>query len=167
MKILVASASRHGSTDGIGKVIAKTLRSEGLEVSFKRIEDVHTIEEYDAFVIGSAVYMGKWLKRAEQFVHEYHKYIATKPIWLFSSGPIALSQGSSTELSLQPAVLAAIATAHDHRLFGGKLQRKELGRIERILSRVVGAQQGDYRPWGQIVEWSISIAHTLHNKNRR
>ena len=57
MKILLTASSRHGATDEVAAVIAEQLRAAGLEVDHTRPEDVADVEGYDAFVLGSAVYM--------------------------------------------------------------------------------------------------------------
>ena len=43
---------------------------------------------FDAYVIGSAAYIGKWEKPAVDFVHRHQAALASKPLWLFSSGPV-------------------------------------------------------------------------------
>ncbi|MEZ4570792.1 MAG: flavodoxin domain-containing protein [Thermomicrobiales bacterium] len=44
------------------------------------------MNSYDAFVIGSAVYFDSWRKEATEFVTQ-RRSLATRPVWLFSSGP--------------------------------------------------------------------------------
>ena len=87
MKILVAYASRHGSTAGIAERIAKTLESAGLDVTLRPVTDVGPLDEYGAFVIGSAAYMGGWLGEATTFVRRNRDVLARQPVWTFSSGP--------------------------------------------------------------------------------
>src|SRR5262245_10339488 len=77
MRVLVAYASRHGATKGIAERIAAVLERRGLEV-----------DAYDAFVVGSAAYMGRWLEPARAFVTLHRDLLAAHPLWLFSSGPI-------------------------------------------------------------------------------
>ena len=43
---------------------------------------------YQAFVIGSAVYFGKWLRQGTEFVRRNRASLAGRPVWLFSSGPL-------------------------------------------------------------------------------
>jgi len=62
MHILVAYASRHGATQGIAERIAETLRSAGLDAEALPVASVKSVAGYDAFVIGSAAYMFRWLK---------------------------------------------------------------------------------------------------------
>ena len=57
MKILLTSSSRHGSTDEVAAVIAERLRAARIEVEVMRPEDVVSVDGYDAFILGSAVYM--------------------------------------------------------------------------------------------------------------
>ena len=88
MKVLVAYASRRGSTAGIAERIAETLGRHGLDVTFREIDHVGAPEGFDAFVIGSSAYMGHWEKGAGEFVRDHATTIAARPTWLFSAGPI-------------------------------------------------------------------------------
>jgi menaquinone-dependent protoporphyrinogen oxidase len=56
MPVLVAYASRHGSTQGIAGRIAAVLRASGLGADLAAAEDAGDPAGYDAFVIGSAAY---------------------------------------------------------------------------------------------------------------
>jgi menaquinone-dependent protoporphyrinogen oxidase len=54
MTVLVAYASKHGSTQGI----AEQLRQLGKEAEARTVEAVEDPGSYEALVIGSAVYYG-------------------------------------------------------------------------------------------------------------
>ncbi len=88
MKILVTVASKHGSTYEIGEAIGSELATRGLEVSVVPVQDVQTIDEYDAVVLGSAIHMDQWMKAAKEFVARETATLASIPVWLFSSGPV-------------------------------------------------------------------------------
>jgi menaquinone-dependent protoporphyrinogen oxidase len=64
MTVLVAYASKHGSTQGI----AEQLRQLGKEAEARPVEEVSDPGSYEAFVIGSAIYYGSWLKEATEWV---------------------------------------------------------------------------------------------------
>src|SRR4029453_8688682 len=89
MKILVAYASRHGAMKGIAARIAETLERTGLQVTLRSVDNAGPIEEFGAFVIGSAAYLGGWLGKATTFVRRHRDELASRPVWLFSSGPVS------------------------------------------------------------------------------
>jgi menaquinone-dependent protoporphyrinogen IX oxidase len=66
MTVLVAAASKHGSTDEIAVRIGADLLENGLEVEVKKIEEVGDLSGYQAFVLGSGIYLGNWLKNPSQ-----------------------------------------------------------------------------------------------------
>ncbi len=88
MNVLVAYATRHGSTGGIAERIAERLRAAGTEADARRVAEVDDATRYDAFVVGAAAYMYHWLGEATEFVERNRDLLATRPTWLFSSGPI-------------------------------------------------------------------------------
>ena len=84
MVVLVAYASAHGSTRGIAERVATGLESRGIEVALRPVDDVATVEAYDAFVIGSAIHDGKWLPEAVAFTTRQATTLDARPLWLFS-----------------------------------------------------------------------------------
>src|SRR5437660_12777865 len=88
MTILVAYASKHGSTQGIAERIAEKVRQMGKEAEARPVEEVSDPGSYEAFVIGSAVYYGSWLKEATEWVHRNQAVLSERRVWLFSSGPL-------------------------------------------------------------------------------
>jgi menaquinone-dependent protoporphyrinogen oxidase len=160
MKVLVTVASRHGATFEIGQVIEASLRSSGLEVELRRLEEVTSLSPYGAFVIGSGVYAGHWLRPAREFVEVHEGELSHHPVWLFSSGPV----GEPPKPMENPAEVAATVKrlgARGHRLFPGRIEGSDLALSERALVALVRAPDGDFRPWSEIGTWSESIAAQL------
>ena len=93
MKILLTASSRHGATDEVAAVIAEQLRAAGLEVDHARPEDVADVEGYDAFVLGSAVYMTRWTEEAVDFTRRFSSVLRDRPVWAFSVGLSGLPKG--------------------------------------------------------------------------
>jgi menaquinone-dependent protoporphyrinogen oxidase len=56
--------------------------------------------------------------------------------------------------------------AIEHRLFAGKLDKSELGRLERAMVRMVRAPEGDYRDFGEVSHWAADIADALSGANQ-
>src|SRR5476649_271255 len=88
MSLLVAYASKHGATRGIAERIAETLVAGGRDAQALPVSAVADPASYSGYVIGSAVYMGKWRKQASEFVRDNSALLAIRQVWLFSSGPL-------------------------------------------------------------------------------
>lgn len=160
MKVLVAAASRHGSTWEIARVIGDTLTVWGVHVDMIRIEEVKSLAVYDAFIIGSAVYAGHWLQSALSFMHDHAAELTHHPVWLFSSGPLG-SSGPAESKVADIHSIAELVRIKDHRVFSGRLESRGLGLIERRITAIVGAPQGDFRDWEAVRSWACGIARSL------
>jgi menaquinone-dependent protoporphyrinogen oxidase len=161
MKVLVAAASRHGATQEIAEAVGRTLDAEGIGASVAAIADVGHPGEYDAFVLGSAVYMGRWLESATIFVETYSAALSARPTWLFSSGPIGDPPRPSESEAVHVDALMSKAQAKGHRLFAGKLDKGKLGFGERAVMLAFRAAEGDYRDWTDVEAWARGIAVEL------
>ncbi len=161
MKVIIVVGSKHGSTRAIAEAVGDGLRDRGLDVSLVDADaDDISLDGYDAAVIGSAVYVGRWMKDARDFLETNRESLRRMPLWLFSSGPLGDS-------SKQPDDLADVRTfaddvqARDHRVFAGKLDKADLNLAERAAVRMVHAPYGDSREWGEIRSWAATIATEL------
>ena len=161
MTVLVTSASKHGATAEIAEAIAGTLREEGLETEVLPVDEVETLGDYEAFVVGSAVYMGHWLEPARTFVETHAHRLRARPTWLFSSGPIGDPPRPRTEDAVDVSRELESSGAEEHRLLGGKIDKSQLGFAERAVLRAVGAAEGDYRDWDEVEAWARGIAKAL------
>jgi len=59
MRVLVTAASRHGATHEIAAAIAAGLVRRGVEAQACPVAGLDGLDGYDAYVIGSAVYVGR------------------------------------------------------------------------------------------------------------
>ena len=161
MKVIIVVASKHGSTRSIAEVVGDEIRNGGLDVSIVDADATDiSLYGYDAAVIGSAVYVGRWMRDARAFIEVNRELLRKMPLWLFSSGP--LGDGSQ-----QPDDLADVRTfaddvhARDHRVFAGSLDKADLSLAERAAVRMVHAPYGDMREWDEIRSWAATIAAEL------
>jgi menaquinone-dependent protoporphyrinogen oxidase len=161
MKVLVATASRHGATKGIGDEIASRLSSHAMIADSLPVEEVSDLSGYDAIVLGSAVYAGRWLEHARHFIDHHAAELAARPTWIFSSGPLGQPPEPDEANAVNAEPILERTGAREHRVFTGKLDMHELGFGERTVSRVVHAKEGDFRDWTAIHEWADSIATAL------
>ena len=160
MRILVTAASRHDATTEVAHAIATALERADIEVDERRPEDVDHLDGYDGVVLGSAIYDGHWLKPAKDLVERTSSRKRALPVWLFSTGPIGVPL-KPEGLPVDVAPMLEQSGAREHRIFGGRLDKRQLGFGEKVLVQMVGATDGDYRPWDEIEAWAREIATTL------
>jgi menaquinone-dependent protoporphyrinogen oxidase len=161
MRVLVTYATKHGSTREIAEAIAATISGHGIAAEVLPVEDVAEIGSYDAVVLGSAIYMGRWLKEATEFTRRHRASLAERPLWLFSSGPLGTEVVDNEEQPKELSELLEMLEPRDHRLFYGALTRDALGFGERMVVKAVRAPEGDYRDWDEIQAWAAAIAAEL------
>lgn len=177
MRVLVAYASRHGATQGIAERLARTLERAGIQVGLRQVDERADFDAYDAYVIGSAAYMGRWLKEAAQFVRRNRAVLAARPVWLFSSGPVGSetvdAKGRNLVDASRPQEFAEFEGElhpRDERVFFGAFDpdAKPIGLAERLgalFMRMPAVRKelpaGDFRDWPAIEAWADEIAHEL------
>ncbi|HVQ88387.1 MAG TPA: flavodoxin domain-containing protein [Actinomycetes bacterium] len=159
MRVLVTAASRHGSTAEIASDIANVLRKHGIETDETTPAEVESVSDFDGVVLGSAVYEGHWLEPAKALVTRCADQWEGSRVWLFSSGPIG-SPPKPVDADAPKKVIEQVGPI-EHRVFAGKLDRDELGLLERTMVRAVHAPEGDFRDWDEVEDWATSIADTL------
>jgi menaquinone-dependent protoporphyrinogen oxidase len=161
MNILIAVASRHGSTREIADTIAQELATSGHTALVRDAGEVTSLEPYDAAVVGSAIYMGNWLPVAREFVQRNKDTLSTIPVWLFSSGPVGEADPQPKDDPRHLEDLMQASGAREHRIFVGKLDKSNLGFGERLAVKVVKAPEGDFRDWEAIRDLARGIASAL------
>ncbi|HVC88121.1 MAG TPA: flavodoxin domain-containing protein [Gaiellaceae bacterium] len=165
MNVLVTAASQQGATRGIAEAIARELRLRGLDVTIATPEEIDDVEDYDAFVIGSAIYVGHWLESATEFVRRFAPTLSQRPVWLFSSGPVGDPKRKLVQKMTADPVelpeLVALSGAREHRLLAGKLAGRGLPRPQRAALLVFRGIEGDWRDWAAVEHWAGEIAAGL------
>lgn len=160
MKLLIAVSSRHGSTREIADSIGDTIREAGVEVDVVDAAQVESVAPYDAVIVGSALHMGRWMGPARELVNRSADALRTRPVWLFSSGPLGRDIVDPADAA-EGAKLQALVGAREHRVFPGKADKGELGFAERTILRMVKHPYGDHRDWTATSEWARAIASAL------
>ena len=161
MTVLVAAATRHGATAEIAGAIGRVLRERGVSCEVADVADVDSLAGYDAVVLGSAVYLGKWLEPARSFVDRHADELAARKTWLFSSGPVGDPPKPSPESAVELDAVVAKTSPVASRVFGGKVDRSTLGLAERTVLRAVRASEGDYRDWRDVRAFAADIADAV------
>jgi menaquinone-dependent protoporphyrinogen oxidase len=153
--VLVAHASKHGATAAIAAAIAQALNASGVSATCVAAEDVGTLAGYDAVVLGSAVYMKRWRPQARRFLRRHAAALATRPFWVFSSGPVG-DPAKDNPAWIEPRRTIAKAIelgARDHAVFGGVATGS--------MAKDMPEQYRDRRDWDEIRAWAEGIAAQL------
>ena len=164
-RVLVAYATKYGATAEIAEKIGDVLQRAGLQVDVLPADRVSDLSAYQAVVLGSAVYIGRWRKQATRFLKANEQTLAGIAVWLFSSGPtgegdpVELVKGWRLPGKLQP--IADRIGPRDIAVFHGESDVNKLNFIERWMLKNVKARVGDFRDWEAITSWATAIADDL------
>ena len=148
--VLVAYASLHGATAGIAGWVADELRSGGLDAWAVPAAHVTRLDDIDAVVIGSAVYVDQWVPEAADLVRTQAEELRRRPVWLFSSGTVGGVAPSVVPAEQQQ--LASLVGARGSATFAGALDRP---------TSELAAPAGDWRDEHDVRRWAREIAAAL------
>ena len=158
-RILVAYASRKGSTAGIAQAIGKDLVSAGHTVDVIEMKTVTTVEGYNAVIIGAPVYMGKVDKDISKFVAKNRDRLASIQVAAFAVGiaPVAPQiepvEKVLDDLTKAVSPIQPVAAA----VFAGKLDPDKMSFIERQMTSLMKVRTGDFRDWNAIAVWAREL----------
>ena len=168
-RVLVAYASRTGSTAEVAEAIGKTLAESGLAVDVRDMKSVTDLTPYRAVVAGSAINGAKWLPEAMNFLRVHRSALAARP---FAAFLVCITLGRSDADKMRSAVsewmapVRSLVTPVSEGLFAGRL---DLGSASFSLSTLMfraavafGAlPQGDHRDWNAVRAWAQSTRARL------
>jgi menaquinone-dependent protoporphyrinogen oxidase len=162
--VLVAYATRYGSTQEVAEAIAETLREQGLGVEVQPVREVRTLEGYGAVVLGAALYMYRWHKDARRFLSRHRKTLSELPVAIFALGPVKSPRdeeewrGSQDQLDGELAKhpwLKPVAV----EILGGKF---DPALLRFPMNLFAGSEPAsDSRDWEAIRAWASELAAKL------
>jgi menaquinone-dependent protoporphyrinogen oxidase len=167
-KILVAYASRAGSTAGVAEAIGKTLADRGLQVEVRPMTEVTDLTPYRAVVAGSAIQGRKWLPEAMQFMRTHQAALARKPFAAFlvcmtmTMKKPEYREGVKAWLDPVRALVKPVSEG----FFAGALDLRQVpSRRKRLMFRLsvlMGVwSEGDHRDWDAIHAWASGLVGKL------
>ena len=162
--ILVAYATRHGSTKEVAEAVAATLREQGLEVDIQPMRQVRALAGYGAVVLGAPLYMFRWHKDALRFLSRHRQALTERPVAIFALGPFHDDEKERQEARAQldkemtkfpwltPAAL---------EIFGGKFDPAKLGFFLSLIPALKQMPASDVRDWMAIRAWASKLPAAL------
>lgn len=161
-RVLVAYGTKSGATGEIAAAIGDVLGRSGFEVDVRRAGQVRGVENYDVVVLGSAVYMGRWVREARRLLSR--RELVEREVWLFSSGPVGeRAKTDEGEKWTRPQRITRRGEqigAHDHVVFGGSVADPGGGFLRRSMAKSIDPASRDLRDWDEIAAWARKIATT-------
>jgi menaquinone-dependent protoporphyrinogen oxidase len=159
--ILVAYATRYGSTQEVAEAVAATLRERGLAVDIQPMRQVRTLDQYRAVVLGAPLYVVHWHKDALHFLARHREALTQRPVAIFALGPLHAEEKEFQEVRgqldkelakfpwLTPAAIA---------IFGGKFDPEKLTFPHNLLPALKNMPASDVRDWTAIRAWANDLA---------
>lgn len=165
--VLVAYATRYGSTHEVAEALAATMRERGLAVDLRPMASVDSLAGYRAIVMGAPIFMFRWHKDALRFLARHRQALTERPVAVFALGPVHDPNDPQyeekwrdsraqldKELARFPWLTPIAAT-----VFGGKCDPKKLRFPLSLFAGWVPAN--DLRDWAAIREWAVDLASNL------
>ncbi len=164
--ILVAYASRYGSTQQAAEIVANALHQAGLRVDLRPMWEVMSLEHYDAIVLGAAIYNARWHPDAHEFLSRFERPLSQRPVAIFSLGPTtrnpASKKRSLSQLDkdlekypwLKPVALEMFVGRYD-------LSKLGLGAVGRLVPLADQRDPNAIRVWATALPAQLTHAENL------
>lgn len=167
-RVLVAYASKRGSTSEIAQAVADELGRAGLEADCRDAGQVDDLDGVDAVVLGSAVYMRRWRGDARRFLRRHRRRLAELPLWVFSSGPTGDPARDDARWTEPRHTIKKIERlgAREHVVFGGRMPLDPGNAMERAMIEGTPTEWRDRRDWDAIRAWAAGVASALQTGSR-
>ncbi len=163
MRVLVTYATKSGGTVGIAQAIGEELGQMGFQADVRNVDEVRDVQGYDAVILGSAVYIGRWRREALRFGSRHAAELRQKRVWLFESGPTDTSADEGKAVPAKAAAeLATEIGARQHVVFGGRFGPEQAGRFTRsMIAKSDKNPYGDFRNFDRIRKWARGVGEEL------
>lgn len=167
-RVLVAYATRYGSTGEVAEAVGARLGQAGLAVDVKPVKEARPDDGYDAVVFGAPFYLGAMLKEGRVFLEKQRTALEGRPIAIFALGPTSAADDlaeASKQLDAALEKLPWLRPVAAEMLVGTYDPRRLRGR-DRLLtmlpaSPLHGMGPHDDRDWAAIDAWADGVAGSL------
>lgn len=163
-RVLIAYGSKHGATAEIAEHIRETLRAEGQRAESSAAADVNDLSPYDAVILGSAVYQGRWRPEARKLLRRLRRDLDGRALWLFSSGPVGDTEIDPADRWQYPKGIRKAGQrlgARDQTVFAGRLPPDPTNFMERAMLKNTAEEDRDARDFDAVAAWAVEIAAEL------
>jgi menaquinone-dependent protoporphyrinogen oxidase len=157
-RILVAYASKKGSTTEIAQAIGKELEASGHVVDVAEMGTVTSLTGYNAVVIGGPIYVGK-IEGMGKFVKRHSAELARVPVAGFVVCLAAAAKDPDGMAWAEKALHAALDPLRPvaETIFAGRLDPSKLSWLQKWMTEKAKSPVGDFRDWTAIAAWAREL----------
>jgi menaquinone-dependent protoporphyrinogen oxidase len=159
--VLVAFATRYGSTQEVAQSVAEAMRGEWLDVEVMPLREVRSLEGFHGVVLGAPLQMFHWHKDALDFLTRFHAALQTLPVAIFALGPFNDVEKEWTEVRGQlDKELAKFPWLKPFqvKVFGGKFDPQTLRFPYNLVPGLKKLPAADIRDWDAIETWGRELS---------
>jgi menaquinone-dependent protoporphyrinogen oxidase len=158
-RILVAYASKLGSTGEVAQAIGEQLTARGFVADVMRVGDVPDVAPYGSLLLGSAVRMGRWLPEAVDFLEQKAGPFAGKSVSYFTVC-MTMQEDTPANRARAQAITGPVRAIREpaaEAFFAGRMDFSKLSLLEQTILRAKKSPEGDFRDWDTIRAWGQQI----------
>jgi len=166
LRILIAYVSGYGSTAEVAQEMGKHLTEGGISVTVSPLPHIDNLAQYDAVIIGGAIRYDRWMPVAREFVKKHESHLAKIPVAYFFNCLALARRTEETENKANQYAHQLMALTDQVKplsigRFAGVLDYTKmpffLRMIFKVFGSIVGLQEGDYRDWQAIHQWTKDV----------
>ena len=160
--VLVAYATKRGSTREVAADVGRVIRQSGAEVEISPAREVKNLDRYQAVVLGGALYMGRWHKDARKMLKRFRSELTSLPLAVFAMGPKETTPEALESAHAELAkALDEVPEVHPFStaIFGGVI---DPAKLHFPFSRMPA---GDARDWDAIQKWAEEVVRGLSTRS--
>jgi menaquinone-dependent protoporphyrinogen oxidase len=161
--VLVAYASKAGSTAEVAAVIARRLADAGLAVDLRRAGNVRAVDGYRAVVVGSAIRAGQWLGEARGFVKTHREALAARKTAFFTLCMTLQEDtpGNRKKVALYLKPVREVLEPDWIEFFAGRMEYRRLALGPRLIVKAMKVREGDFRDRNAIGSWADRLVEEI------
>lgn len=163
-KILVAYATRYGSTREVAEAAGTALREQGVDADVKPAKDVTALGGYGGVMLATPFYLGSMLKDATAFLERNRAALQGLPVALLALGPVQASDDMTEARKQLDGALAKVEWLKPvaAEMFVGKYDPAHLRLLDKLIgvppaSPLHGVGAHDDRDWESIRAWAEAL----------
>lgn len=158
-RVLIAYATKTGSTAEIATRIGKIIAEKGFSVDVKPVKEAKDISSYSTVLVGSGIRIGQMMGDALNFIKDNKTALKKKHFSVFFAC-MTLQEYTPEkleEVSVYLNPVRELVQPEYEGMFAGVIDPAKMTLVERMMMKVMKVPQGDFRNWPAIENWANEV----------